>query len=337
MKRRIFLASSLGGLTAISGCMGIFSGDEEDDDNNNEPPEPNEDITIPHDSLGEEEISSEFIDQHFQTLGDTRNYTEVYTTETVDGSQKITTWERDGDTGYVTTTVSSDIVEEQYYSGEYIGVNDPSRDSVNILERSIPSVSEWGQAAFVRDIVDSGRFSADSEKDNNIVYAGVIDSDGSSQSVQIHISKDQPIIKKIQISSTNESYEIKNIDSTLISEPDWFTEARANNVIVTGGVFEDGDALIIRLNEDSQPIPENSLISIINPESESSNITLEDEVSAGETVYIVFRDGTPYYSVDQLPSLPEKDNIMEGTYIIRGLNPDGDQQFEIQVIGGSSN
>jgi hypothetical protein len=337
MKRRIFLASSIGGLTALSGCMGIFSGDEEDDENNDETPESNEDVNIPHDSLGENEISSEFMDQHFQTLGDIQNYTEVYTTETEQGSSKVTKWERDGETGYVTTTVSEETVEEQYYSGDYIGVNNPSKGSVNILEISIPSVSDWGKAGFVRNIVGDGTFSVDSENDTSVVYAGVLNSEGSGQGIEVHISKDRPIITRIEMSESSETYEIEKIDSTQISEPNWFTEARSNNVIVTGGVFEDGEALIVELNEDSQPISENSLLSIINPEGESSSLTFEDGVSAGDTVYIVFRDGTPYYSINQLPSLPEKDNIKDGSYIIRGLNPDGDHQFEVQVIGDSSN
>lgn len=334
MKRRVFIASSVAGVTALSGCMGIFSDDDEEE-NPEETQEPNEDVEPPHEGLNMDGIAETFIEQHFQTLGSV-SYTVTYSTQTEAGNPKETKWRRGDSSAYSSTTVNSELVEEEYYSGDYVGINAPDRNSVNILERNTPPVREWANASFLLNLVNNGTFSIDSETESSVVYAGVLTSEESSYAAQLHISKERPIVTMAEISDLNQSYELTDIGSTSVKTPDWFTEARENNVIVTGGVYEDGEALIVQTNDNSQPIPQGSLISVIPPGGSSLSISLEEEVSPGKSVYIIFRGGEPYYSVGQLPSLSNRDQLTDGPYIIRGISPDGDQQYEIQLIADSS-
>lgn len=336
MKRRVFLTSSVIGASALSGCMGLFS-DGEDPTETDQTPTSNEDITPPYEELGSNSIPIEFLNRHFQTLSEQGGFTVSYTSQLESGSNREIEWKRSDGRGYRSVSINSDIVEEQYYSGDYVGINEPDQNSgVNILERSLPPVESWANATVFQNVIEGGRFSIDSETESEVVYAGILENEDSDRGVTIHISKNRPIITEIAFTDSQEAYELTEIGSTTVVEPNWFTEALQNNVIVTGGVYEDGESLIIQTDENSSPIQQGSLINIIQPNGESSSINVTEEITSGESVYIVFQDNEPYYSVDQLPPISNRDSLESGTYIIRGISPDGEQQFEVQLISNSS-
>lgn len=64
MKRRVLLASSIAGMTSISGCMGIFSGNEDKNKDESTTDTEDQEIELPHDELEPNSLSPNFLDTH---------------------------------------------------------------------------------------------------------------------------------------------------------------------------------------------------------------------------------------------------------------------------------
>lgn len=251
MKRRVLLASSIAGMTSISGCMGIFSGnedknkdesttdttDETDNDTGNtndtstdtnttdESTTDTEDqeIELPHDELEPNSLSPNFLDTHIPTLENTQNYT-IYFERVSGGGLRKTLWKRTETKAYSRNKIDSNLLEETHYEDGKLGVKTDNEESVEMSNQSLPSLGGWGYTAFIRLILEEGTFSLDSETESNVLYTGELQSEEAD--IQISISKERPIITEITLSVDKVLYEVKDINSTTIETPNWFTEAK---------------------------------------------------------------------------------------------------------------
>lgn len=333
MKRRTFLASSVVGITALSGCTSLFGSDDEpndDEDNSNNDDEP---IEIPHEGLEEEDIQSSFVDAHFSELRSVDNFTISHQKEISDGSVQDTTWARNRNIGYQIVSSEGSIKEERYYGEDVMGVRSTSEEIVNLIERPIPPMDEWANADLVRSIIEESTVEVTNETEESIEYTGLAESDrfDSPQGFTLTISKDRPLITAIEFSDLVEKYELTKLNQTSVDEPTWYTRALQENVIVTGGGYDNANALILSFSESQQRTLEGFLLTVIDPSGSSNSVHVDETVEPGDEVYLISRYGNLYYSINQLPAVSDKDELGEGLYTLVGATREGNHLFEIQL------
>lgn len=335
MKRRVFLASSLAGLSMLSGCMDMVFGGNEDEDPDETPadPSPQEDV-FPHRGMSESGVDSTFIDDHFNTLTSRQNYTVEYVEETESDSTKRTVWKRDGSDGYVQIYVDESIVEERYYADDGVMGRQASLEGlVNLFEQAIPNPTVWAKAQIVREILENSKLTFEQRTDAGFVYVGqyLNNESDTSSGVRVVVHPDLPFVTDISFTESDEMYSISDVSQTVVTTPQWFEAARSDQVAVTGGIFTDANAVNIKISEASQALETGSVITVIFPDGTVKNVNITEEVQPGDTIHIAFRVGIPVYDINQLPSVSDRDQLPEGTYIVTGVDTEGNHLFEIEL------
>lgn len=339
MKRRTFLAGSVIGITSLSGCTGLFNSKDNKNDNTNNNKNNNQ-VDIPnYNGLSKTGINNDFLEMHFSELNSIDSFTVTHKENISTGSPQERKWYRQNNIGYQILSSERDIEREWYYGKNIMGVRSVSTDSINLVERSIPPTDKWANADLLKSIIEKSTFKISSETNSTIVYTGVADLNkfNSPQGFTLEISKDRPIITSINFTDISESYTIKKINQTTVSAPSWYTKALKEHVIVTGGGYNNANALILEISEYQKKNLNNLLLTVVGPSGNTHTTQINETLKPGDSVFLVLRQGNLFYSINRLPPVSDRDKLQNGIYTLLGSTMEGDHLFELKIKYSQTN
>lgn len=325
-RRKLLLGVCSGSLLSLSGCTNLFSSDNGDSDPE---PETDESIEIPHNSLENDHISTDFITQMYQYL-ESVNSLEISLEQLTE--DRTENWVRSNSQGLYTLQTDSDgVIIEEYYTTEGSGRNELG--SVTLYNQAIPNIENWGQLNIISQLSEISELSLVRETEQSIIYEGEtqiseITSEDTSEEITVVISKQDPVISEIITESIE--YQIININNTSVEIPEWYEDSK-DQPSISGGVFESAESLIIEVGSSGGVILEGTRIDIIDPNGEVNSVTIQQNVSQGESIYIAYQESVPVSSIGSAPSISNRSDLLSGTYICVGYNPNGSQIFEQRI------